>query len=66
MTLLAAGVDTTVIALWLGHEHTQTTQTYLHGDLTIKQAALDRTTPPDTPPGRYQPPDNLLAFLEAL
>lgn len=66
MTLLAAGVDTTVIALWLGHEHTQTTQTYLHGDLTIKQTALDRTTPPDTPPGRYQPPDNLLAFLEAL
>lgn len=38
----------------------------LHGDLTIKQAALDRTTPPDIPPGRYQPPDSLLAFLEAL
>ena len=66
MTLLAAGVDTTVIALWLGHEHAQTTQTYLHGDLTIKQTALDRTTPAHVPPGRYQPPDTLLAFLQAL
>ena len=46
MTLLAAGVDTAVIALWLGHEHTQTTQIYLHGDLTMKERALARTTPP--------------------
>jgi site-specific recombinase XerD len=66
MTLLAAGVDTTVIAMWLGHEHTQTTQIYLHGDLTMKERALARTAPLDTPPGRYQPPDSLLAFLEAL
>lgn len=66
MTLLAAGVDTTVIALWLGHEHTQTTQIYLHGDLTMKERALARTAPASTPPGRYQPPDKLLAFLEAL
>ena len=42
MTLLAAGVDTTVIALWLGHEHTQTTQIYLHGDLSMKERALAR------------------------
>lgn len=66
MTLLAAGVDTTVIAMWLGHEHTQTTQIYLHGDLTMKEKALARLAPPDTPPGRYKPPDSLLAFLEAL
>lgn len=66
MTLLAAGIDTTVIAMWLGHEHTQTTQIYLHGDLTMKQHALDRTVPANTPPGRYQPADHLLAFLEAL
>lgn len=66
MTLLAAGVDTTVIAMWLGHEHTQTTQIYLHGDLTIKERALARTAPLTTTPGRYRPPDSLLAFLEAL
>jgi site-specific recombinase XerD len=66
MTLLAAGVETSVIALWLGHEHIQTTQIYLHGDLTMKQRALDRTTPPGTPPGRYRAPDPLIAFLEDL
>jgi integrase/recombinase XerD len=66
MRLLHAGVDTSVIALWLGHEHAETTQIYLHADMAIKEAALARTTPPDTPPGRYQPPDTLLAFLEAI
>lgn len=66
MRLLEAGVDTTVIALWLGHEQTDTTAIYLHADLSIKERALARTTQPRTPPGRYQPPDTLLAFLEAL
>jgi integrase/recombinase XerD len=66
MRLLHAGVDITVIALWLGHESVTTTQIYLQADLTLKQQALDRTTPPASTPGRYQPPDQLLAFLEAL
>ena len=64
--LLQAPVDTTTIALRLGHATNQTTQVYLHADLTIKQHAIDRTTPPGTKPGRYQPPDPLLAFLENL
>ena len=66
MGLLRAGVDTTVIALWLGHERIDTTQIYLHADLAIKERALARTTPPHAKPGRYRPPDTLLAFLEAL
>jgi site-specific recombinase XerD len=66
MQLLHAGIDTTVIALWLGHERVETTQIYLHADLTLKEKALARTKPPDTKPGRYRPPDTLLAFLEAL
>ena len=66
MRLLHAGVDTTVIALWLGHEQIQTTRIYLHADLAIKQKALDRTTPPTAKPGRYQPTDRVLAFLDAL
>ncbi len=66
MRLLHAGVDTTVIALWLGHESVQTTQIYLHADLALKEQALNRTTPLNSAPGRYQPPDQLLAFLEAL
>ncbi len=66
MRLLHAGVDTSVIALWMGHEKTDTVQIYLHADLSLKERALARTTPPGTTPGRYRPPDDLLAFLEAL
>jgi site-specific recombinase XerD len=66
MNLLHAGVDSTVIALWLGHESVEATQIYLHADMQIKERALARTTPPDSTPGRYRPPDRLLAFLEAL
>jgi site-specific recombinase XerD len=66
MRLLHAGVDIAVIALWLGHEQVETTQIYLHADLALKEKALARTTPVNTSPGRYQPPDALLAFLEAL
>ena len=66
MQLLHAGIDTTVIALWLGHERVDTTRIYLHADLALKEKALARTTPPDTTPGRYQPPDALLNFLQQL
>ena len=66
MRLLLAGNDITVIALWLGHEQIATTNIYLHADMTHKQQAIDRTRPIATKPGRYQPIDTLLAFLEAL
>jgi integrase/recombinase XerD len=66
MRMLAAGIDATTIALWLGHASPESTRPYLHADLVIKQQALDRTKPPHTPPGRYRPPDTLLAYLEAL
>jgi site-specific recombinase XerD len=66
MRLLHAGVDITVIALWLGHESVKTTHIYLAADLVLKEQALNRTTPLGGTPGRYQPPDDLLAFLEAL
>lgn len=66
MRLLHAGVDTSVIALWLGHEQVDTTQIYLHADLALKERALARTTPVHTAPGRYRPSDALLAFLEAI
>lgn len=66
MRLLEAGIDTSVIALWLGHESVQTTQVYLHAHLALKERALAKTAPPHTTPGRYRPPDALLAFLEAL
>jgi len=66
MNLLRAGVDSTVIALWLGHESVETTQIYIHADMTIKERALARTAPPNSKPGRYRPTDGLLAFLEGL
>ena len=66
MSLLQAGVDTTVISLWLGHTDVRSTQPYLHADLTIKEKALALVTPANVKPGRYKPPDTLLAFLEGL
>jgi integrase len=55
-----------VIALWLGHESTETTQIYLHADLRLKEQALGHATPAGRAPDRYRPPDPLLAFLESL
>ena len=61
-----AGIDVAVIALWLGHEQMATANIYLHADMEEKERAIARVTPPDTAPGRYQPPDPLLAFLDSL
>jgi len=66
MRLQAQGVDSLVIALLLGHESVETTQIYVHADMTIKERALARVAPIGMKPGRYRPPDALLAFLEAL
>ena len=66
MALLHAGVDTSVIALWLGHEDPSSTQAYLHADMSIKENALARIQPPTSRPGRYRAPDALLAFLDNL
>jgi integrase/recombinase XerD len=66
MTLLKAGVDTSVIALWLGQESPETTQIYLRADMSIKEQALARVRQPGTNPGRYRAPDTLLAFLDNL
>jgi site-specific recombinase XerD len=66
MALLHSGVDSAVIALWLGHEAMDTIQMYLHASLELKQQALDKTTPVHGRPGRYQPDDELLAFLKGL
>jgi site-specific recombinase XerD len=66
MRLLQAGVDVSVIALWLGHQHTSSTDVYLHADMTIKQAAIDRTRPPHIPAGTYTPPPDILTWLDSL
>jgi site-specific recombinase XerD len=66
MQLMQAGVDTSVIALWLGHAGVRSTDAYVHADISIKEKALALTTPAEARPGRYHPPDKVLAFLESL
>jgi site-specific recombinase XerD len=66
MDLLQAGVDRSVIALWLGHESVETTQIYLEATLAMKEQALAKISPPYTKPGRYRPTDQLLSFLNSL
>lgn len=66
MELLHAGVETTVIALWLGHESVETTQIYLEADLALKERILATTNPMNGTPGVYRPDDQLLAFLNKL
>ena len=68
MKLLQAGVDRSVIALWLGHESIETTQMYLDADLRLKETALSKTTPlaDGKAVRRFRPDDKLLAFLKNL
>ena len=66
LDLLQAGVDRSVIALWLGHESVETTQIYLEATLTMKEQALTKVTPLNGKPGRYRPGDQLLGFLNSL
>lgn len=66
MELLEAGVDVTVIALWLGHESIKTTQMYLDAHLALKQAALAKTAPFNTRVERFKPKDDLIQFLNGL
>ncbi len=66
MHLLQAGVDITIIALWLGHESPATTHQYVEADLAMKEAALKKLQSPSTGKVRYRPTDELLAFLETL
>lgn len=66
MDLLHAGVDTSVIALWLGHESIETTQIYLDADVVLKEKILAQTIPFDSKPGKFRPDDRLMTFLNQL
>ena len=66
MHMLQAGVDITVIALWLGHENPATTHMYVEADLAMKERALQAVQPPHVKQMRYRPTDRLLAFLQGL
>jgi len=66
MEMLHAGVDRSMIALWLGHESVETTQIYLDADLALKEKILAKITPIESQKGRYRPSDQLLSFLKGL
>lgn len=66
LDLLQAGVERSVIALWLGHESVETTQIYLEATLAMKEQSLAKTTPHAAKAGRYRPGDSLLGFLNNL
>jgi integrase/recombinase XerD len=66
MHLLQAGIDMSVIALWLGHESIETTHIYVEADLAIKERALERIAPTTLLVRRFKADDSLLAFLAAL
>ena len=66
MELLQAGIDRSMIALWLGHESVETTQIYFDANLALKEEILAKANPINGKPGRYRPPDRLLSFLSNL
>ena len=66
MDLLHHGAEQTVIALWLGHESTETTSIYLHADMQLKERALAKTATRKVPASRYRPDDLLMQFLKRL
>ena len=66
MHLLQAGVDLSVIALWLGHESITTTHIYVEADLAMKERALSAVQAPSVKPLRFRPTEDVLAFLEGL
>jgi site-specific recombinase XerD len=66
MHLLQSGVDISVIALWLGHESTETTHCYIEADLATKERALQKIAPVESKLTRFRPDDKLMAFLATL
>lgn len=66
MDLLQAGVDTSVIALWLGHESMETTRIYVEANLEMKEKILAKTSPHKGRISAFKPGDPLLGFLQAL
>lgn len=66
MELLQAGIDRSLIAIWLGHESVDTTQIYLDANLSMKEQVLAQSHQPNGKLGRYKPGDQLLTFLRKL
>jgi integrase len=66
MHLLQSGMPFNVIALWLGHESTNTTHRYVEADLAMKEKALARLEAPTTKIRPFRASDAPMRFLQAL
>lgn len=66
LNILRATRDLRKVALWLGHASTQTTDHYLRADPTEKLEALSALKPPALRPGKFHPPDRLIAALRPM
>ncbi len=64
--MLQSGIDISTIAIWLGHESIETTHKYMTADLRLKERALSQVKEPDVKGFRYQPPSDILSFLDTL
>lgn len=66
MHLLQSGADITVIAMWLGHESTETTHVYVTANMELKEKAIKAVQPPSGGSFRFRPEGKLLDFLKSL
>jgi site-specific recombinase XerD len=68
VSLLAAGVDVTVIRSWLGHESLDTTNVYARANVETKRRALEKVDPSVRPakPPRWKREVALLEWLDSL
>ena len=66
MHLLQSGVPFNIIALWLGHESTNTTHRYVEANLEMKEKALARLEAPAVKLQRFRASDDLMKFLRNL
>ncbi|MDT8843489.1 tyrosine-type recombinase/integrase [Paraburkholderia fungorum] len=64
--LLQAGIDISIIALWLGRESIETTHIYIDAELATKERALEKLAPTDATSLRFKPTDSVLVFLQQL
>jgi len=63
MHMLQATRDIRKVALWLGHATLQSTEIYLRADPAEKLEMLGALAPLGVKPGKFRPPDRLIAML---
>ena len=68
VSLVAAGVDVTVIRSWLGHAHLDTTNHYARANAETKRKALETVATSARPgkPPRWKREVELLSWLDSL